>query len=170
MVDELSDADLRWNLTTPEAGWAVSDQISHLAYFDDAGRMAMVDPDAFALSVESVLASTGDPMDVNLGRGRAMGGDELPSWRDGAHRAMLDAGDYPGESGCPTCRLDEAAGRMSPWQSQEGNSPSSTRPRQRIESSARTEPFGRSPDGVLAKVACALNHAYTGTPPSFSAT
>ena len=40
---------------------------------------------------------------------------------------------FPRESGHPTCRLDEAAGRMSPWQSQEGSSPSSTRPRRPIE-------------------------------------
>jgi uncharacterized protein (TIGR03084 family) len=91
VVEGLSDADLRWDLATPAAGWAVRDQISHLAYFDDAGRMAMVDPNAFALSVDKVLAATGDPMDVHLARGRAMGGDELLSWWDGAHRAMVDA-------------------------------------------------------------------------------
>ena len=53
---------------------------------------------------------------------------------------------FPRESGHPTCRLDETAGRMSPWQSQEGSSPSSTKPRQRIESSTRTERSGRSPE------------------------
>ena len=52
----------------------------------------MVDPGAFALSAEEVLAAaTGDPMDVHLARGRAMGGDELLSWWGGAHRTMLDA-------------------------------------------------------------------------------
>jgi len=91
VVDELSDADARWDLATPAEGWAVRDQISHLAYFDDAGRMAMVDPDAFALTVEEVLAATGDPMDIHLARGRAIGGDELLSWWDGAHRAMVHA-------------------------------------------------------------------------------
>jgi uncharacterized protein (TIGR03084 family) len=91
VVGGLSNADPSWDLATPAAGWAVRDQISHLAYFDDAGRMAMVDPDAFALSVEEVLANHGDPMDVHLRRGRAMGGDELLSWWDGSHRAMVDA-------------------------------------------------------------------------------
>ena len=91
MVDGLSDDDTRWDRPTPAVGWAVRDQISHLAYFDDAGRMAMVDPAAFALSVEDVLANTGDPMELHLSRGRAMGGDELLSWWDGAHRDMVDA-------------------------------------------------------------------------------
>jgi len=91
VVAGLSDVDPRWDLATPAEGWAVRDQISHLAYFDDAGRMAMVDPISFASSVEDVLAATGDPMDVHLVRGRAIGGDELLAWWDGAHRAMVEA-------------------------------------------------------------------------------
>jgi len=89
-VADLSDHDPRWDLATPAAGWAVRDQISHLAYFDDAGRMAMVDPDAFARLVEEMLAGTGDPMEVHLARGRAIGGQELLGWWDGAHRAMVE--------------------------------------------------------------------------------
>jgi uncharacterized protein (TIGR03084 family) len=90
-VDGMTDGDPTWDLATPAEGWAIRDQISHLAYFDDAGRMAMVDPDAFARSVEDVLAATGDPMEVHLSRGRSMGGDELLSWWDRAHRAMIEA-------------------------------------------------------------------------------
>ena len=89
MVGDLSDADPRWDLATPAEGWAVRDQISHLAYFDDAGRNAMVDPDAFMRSVDDLLALP-DPMDIHLVPGRAMGGDELLAWWDGAHRAMVD--------------------------------------------------------------------------------
>ncbi len=90
VVADLADDDLRWELATPAEGWAVRDQISHLAYFDDAGRLAMVDPEAFTRSVEALLALS-DPMDVHLVPGRAMGGEELRSWWDGAHRAMVDA-------------------------------------------------------------------------------
>jgi len=89
-IADLSDLDPRWDLATPAAGWAVRDQISHLAYFDDAGRMAMVDPDAFAGLVEEFLAITGDPMEVHLAMGRAMGGHELLGWWDGAHRRMVE--------------------------------------------------------------------------------
>ena len=91
VVGGLADDDPRWDLDTPAEGWAVRDQISHLAYFDDAGRLAMVDPDAFARSVDEVLATAGDPMEVHLVRGRAMGGDDLLAWWDGAHRAMVAA-------------------------------------------------------------------------------
>jgi uncharacterized protein (TIGR03084 family) len=98
VVAPLSDEDPRWDLATPAEGWAVRDQISHLAYFDDAGRLAMEDPDAFARTAEQLLASTGDPMDIHLVRGRAMGGDELLAWWDGAHTAMVRifAGADPG--------------------------------------------------------------------------
>jgi uncharacterized protein (TIGR03084 family) len=90
VVAGLSDDDPRWDLATPAEGWAVRDQVSHLAYFDDAGRLAMVDPEAFARSVDDLLARP-DPMDVHLVPGRAMGGDELLAWWDGAHRAMVGA-------------------------------------------------------------------------------
>ena len=49
------------------------DQISHLAFFDEAGRMAMVDPDRFAVLAEEVMALVGDPMEVHLVRGRVHG-------------------------------------------------------------------------------------------------
>jgi len=91
VVDGLTDDDARWDRATPAPGWAVRDQISHLAYFDDAGRMAMVDPEAFARSVEDVLAATGDPMDVHLVKGRSLGGDALLAWWGGAHLAMVEA-------------------------------------------------------------------------------
>jgi uncharacterized protein (TIGR03084 family) len=94
VVDGLSDRDPRWDLGTPAEGWAVRDQISHLAYFDDAGRMAMVDPVAFARSAEDLLANddpNADPMDIHLVPGRAIGGGELLAWWDGAHHAMVEA-------------------------------------------------------------------------------
>ena len=91
VVGGLADDAPEWDLATPAEGWAVRDQISHLAFFDDAGRLAMVDPDAFARSVEEVLASTGDPMEAHLSRGRSIGGDELLEWWGSAHRAMVEA-------------------------------------------------------------------------------
>jgi uncharacterized protein (TIGR03084 family) len=90
VVAGLEDDAPEWDLPSPAEGWAVRDQISHLAYFDDAGRLAMVDPNAFARSVDEVLASAGDPMEVHLSRGRAIGGDALLEWWRSAHRAMVE--------------------------------------------------------------------------------
>ena len=40
VVGGLADTAPEWDLPTPAEGWAVRDQISHLAYFDDADRVA----------------------------------------------------------------------------------------------------------------------------------
>jgi uncharacterized protein (TIGR03084 family) len=91
LVEPLGDNAPEWDRATPAAGWAVRDQISHLAFFDDAGRLAMVEPDAFARSVEVAVTKGGDPMEKHLTRGRAMGGNELLGWWGQAHRGMVDA-------------------------------------------------------------------------------
>lgn len=91
VVEDLPDDAPEWDLVTPVEGWAVRDQISHLAFFDEAGRLAMVDPEAFGRLADEVMASVGDPMDVHLVPGRAMGGDELLQWWETAHRGMIEA-------------------------------------------------------------------------------
>ncbi len=80
-----------WDMATPAEGWAVRDQISHLAFFDDAGRTAMVEPDRFTAMVEDLLAAGGDPMAVHLVRGRGMDGAELLAWWEGSHLGMMQA-------------------------------------------------------------------------------
>ena len=91
MVSGLAEDAPEWDHPTPAEGWAVRDQISHLAYFDDAARRAMVEPDEFARSVGELLAHEGDPMEVHLIRGRGLGGDGLLAWWGGAHREMTAA-------------------------------------------------------------------------------
>lgn len=73
----------RWDLATPAAGWAIRDQISHLAYFDELATMAMADPEAFVPRAEraTALAMAGeDPMAEHLQRGRAMSAASLLEW------------------------------------------------------------------------------------------
>jgi len=41
-------ADAQWDLPTPAAGWAVRDQVSHLAYFDETAVVSAVDPERFS--------------------------------------------------------------------------------------------------------------------------
>jgi uncharacterized protein (TIGR03084 family) len=90
LVAQLDPQAPSWDLATPAAGWAVRDQVSHLAFFDDAGRQAMAEPEAFAEEAELAMAQVGDPMQVHLARGRAMDGGELLAWWDGAHRGMME--------------------------------------------------------------------------------
>jgi len=83
-----------WDAPTPAEGWAVRDQISHLAFFDDLAALAMRDPAAFAPVAEAAvaaMASGDDPMAEHLARGRSVSGAELLRWWDDARRALVEA-------------------------------------------------------------------------------
>ena len=84
VVAGLDAAD--WAAPTPSAGWAVSDQVAHLTYFDRAAATAITAPEAFRASVEELWAAArrneGD--DLTLGPFRALSSDDLlAAWRDG---------------------------------------------------------------------------------------
>jgi uncharacterized protein (TIGR03084 family) len=91
LVGSLAADAPEWDRPTPAEGWAVRDQVSHLAYFDDAGRLAMVEPDEFSLVAEGAMSLDGDPMEAHLERGRSMDGDALLAWWDEAHTGMMEA-------------------------------------------------------------------------------
>ncbi|NNC78608.1 MAG: TIGR03084 family protein [Acidimicrobiales bacterium] len=79
---------------TASPGWAVADQIAHLAYFDNAAAVAIANPDAFPAMVSDLLeaAARGDSADeFTLGRYRAMQPtDLLDAWRSD-RAALADA-------------------------------------------------------------------------------
>lgn len=89
VVSRLDPDDPSWDRATPAPGWSVRDQVSHLAFFDDAGRQALVDPLTFSAEAEQAMAQSGDPMQVHLGQGRQMDGAELLGWWDRAHAGMM---------------------------------------------------------------------------------
>ncbi|MBI2878961.1 MAG: maleylpyruvate isomerase N-terminal domain-containing protein, partial [Candidatus Rokubacteria bacterium] len=47
-----------WATPTPSPGWAVRDQIAHLAQFDDVAAVAMADPEGFAREVAAAATSS----------------------------------------------------------------------------------------------------------------
>jgi uncharacterized protein (TIGR03084 family) len=76
----LDDAD--WERPTPAEGWAVRDQISHLAYFDDAAVRSATDPDGFQADLRRVVESGGLSPDDIAARYRELAPDRLLSWFD----------------------------------------------------------------------------------------
>jgi len=85
-----------WELPTPSPGWAVRDQIGHLAFFDDAAALALHDPDEFIAQRDDFLiavASSPTAVDeVTLGGTRAMSASQLlDHWRDGRNRLVTAA-------------------------------------------------------------------------------
>jgi uncharacterized protein (TIGR03084 family) len=89
LVGSLDDPS--WDLATPAAGWALRDQLSHLAFFDDAAATAITDPEAFTAMAEAALASGGDPMEAHLRRGRSVPGRDVLAWWRRARADMVHA-------------------------------------------------------------------------------
>ena len=64
LLADLDDAG--WEIATPAAGWAIRDQVSHLAHFDDAAVLSATEPEAFAsgLTAPDGELWTWDPEDA----------------------------------------------------------------------------------------------------------
>lgn len=99
LIDDLraETADLRrllepgvWDVPTPAEGWTVRNQISHLAWFDDAATRAVTSPDAFRAEVRETLARRLDP-DGLVAEHRSVPGEEVGEWFEQARRRMAGA-------------------------------------------------------------------------------
>ncbi len=87
MVADL-DAD-GWRKPTPAQGWSVGDQISHLAFFDDAAIQSATDPEGFAAEMErAVTVGELTPDDI-AERYRSQTGAELLAWFDASRRRLI---------------------------------------------------------------------------------
>jgi len=81
----------QWSLPTLASGWAVGDQVSHLAYFDVATLQSLVDPDQFRREAE-VLKSAGPGFpDRIAAQHRGRPGADLLSWFREARTALVAA-------------------------------------------------------------------------------
>jgi len=79
-----------WLAPTPADGWSIGDQVSHLAYFDQATLLSITDPDQFRAQA-AVLTAGGDNFpDRIAAQFRHLGGAELLPWFQAARRALLD--------------------------------------------------------------------------------
>ncbi|PXY17446.1 TIGR03084 family metal-binding protein [Prauserella muralis] len=88
MLTGLSHA--AWDAPTPAAGWAIRDQVSHLAYFDEAATRAAVDPDRFR-AVEAKQVSRNPAFaDEVAQRHRGLPPAELSTWFRDARRRLVD--------------------------------------------------------------------------------
>jgi uncharacterized protein (TIGR03084 family) len=87
MVENLDAAG--WDLPTPAAGWAVRDQISHLAWFDDAATRSLTDPEGFR-AARDALSSRGESAVDDLAAGtRGLSPRELLDWFGTARALMI---------------------------------------------------------------------------------
>lgn len=91
LIADLPDGSAGWDAPTPATGWAVRDQISHLAFFDDVAVRSATDPEGFTSEVLPMLADGRISPDTIAERYRPIPGAELLSWFDGARSALVAA-------------------------------------------------------------------------------
>ena len=86
LLDGLRPPD--WEQLTPAEGWAVRDQMSHLAWFDDAACTAATDPAAFQALLAD-LFDTGTSVDDLAVRERGRSPAELRAWFGAARERLI---------------------------------------------------------------------------------
>ncbi|WP_308250429.1 TIGR03084 family metal-binding protein [Sphaerisporangium fuscum] len=80
-----------WELPTPAEGWAVRDQISHLAWFDDAATTAATDPDGFRAALPALLSRGDSAVDEIAVAARNLSPRQVLDWFHAARARSLDA-------------------------------------------------------------------------------
>lgn len=78
-----------WHKPTPAPGWAIGDQVSHLAFFDDAAIQSATDPEGFAAEMERAFTVGGLTPDDIAARYRSLTGAELLAWFDASRRRLI---------------------------------------------------------------------------------
>ncbi|HEV8277996.1 MAG TPA: maleylpyruvate isomerase family mycothiol-dependent enzyme, partial [Streptosporangiaceae bacterium] len=78
-----------WDLPTPAEGWAIRDQISHLAYFDEAATLAATDPGRFRREAEQAITVGAGFTEVIARDHRHLPPAALRDWLNRARAAYL---------------------------------------------------------------------------------
>jgi uncharacterized protein (TIGR03084 family) len=78
-----------WRGPTPAPGWTISDQVSHLAFFDDAAIQSATDPEGFAAETERGVTVGKLTPDTIADRYRALTGVEVLAWFDSSRRRLI---------------------------------------------------------------------------------
>jgi uncharacterized protein (TIGR03084 family) len=78
-----------WEAPTPAAGWTIRDQVTHLAFFDDATLLAICEPDAFLLQRDDLLRLGDAFPDAVADRYRTLPADECLAWFGSSRQRLL---------------------------------------------------------------------------------
>lgn len=84
-LDGVADED--WLTITPAEGWAVIDQISHLAFYDERASLAATSPSAFMNDAAGVAGFEAR----HIATGRELGGPGTLAWWRNANRELREA-------------------------------------------------------------------------------
>lgn len=79
----------QWGLATPARGWAIHDQVTHLAFFDDCTGLCMTDPHAFRTEVDRLVGGGWDFPDRIAEEHRVLAPQTVLDWLTEARRKLL---------------------------------------------------------------------------------
>jgi uncharacterized protein (TIGR03084 family) len=80
-----------WDAPTPAASWTIQDQVTHLAFFDDATLLALENPASFEMQREELLALGDGFPDQVAHRYRALPPDSCLEWFTKSRNRLLTA-------------------------------------------------------------------------------
>ena len=80
----------QWQLPTPAPGWTIADQVSHLAYFDEATLLSIRDPGRFRREAAALAGRGDDFPDQIAAEYRHLSAAGLLRWFRAARRALLE--------------------------------------------------------------------------------
>jgi uncharacterized protein (TIGR03084 family) len=80
-----------WGRPTPAAGWTVTDQVTHLAYFDDVTRLSLTDPGQFTAEAARLAAGGDDFPDRIAARYHDTPPADALAWYDRARQELAAA-------------------------------------------------------------------------------
>src|SRR5438552_2556790 len=69
-----------WRTPTPAEGWTIADQLGHLAYFDEAATLAMLEPERFSAEAARMLVAGTNFPDRLVLEYRALSGRQVLAW------------------------------------------------------------------------------------------
>ena len=78
-----------WRTPTPAEGWAIGDQVSHLAFFDDAAVMSATEPDRFLAELAGPAEAGGLSTDEIAASHRHLSGADLLAWFSQARERLI---------------------------------------------------------------------------------
>jgi uncharacterized protein (TIGR03084 family) len=79
-----------WRTDTPADGWTITDQISHLAYFDEAASLAAFDPDRFNADAARLMETGLDFPDRLAVEFRVMTGRQVLAWFERVRAELVE--------------------------------------------------------------------------------
>jgi uncharacterized protein (TIGR03084 family) len=83
--------DEAWRTPTPAPGWTILDQVTHLAFFDESCRLALVDPDEFRAARQQALEDIDGFVDRATQAHRHLTGAQAREWLDHAGAELVAA-------------------------------------------------------------------------------